>query len=153
MSYKFGATTNKFIKGNMNIPKGTHVLIKDDNYIKCHQEHIFCKIKKNTFTDILQENLDFDIPKKLYIISNSVDGKADIKGEYALIDECGVIVYQQICSAKKFAKKDLIIGHTERLKECSKIYGGNYKILYLGEDDMTAQKLLDAHGDYYYSDN
>lgn len=155
MSYRFGATVNKNVSimddrnEKVNISKGTRVFIKDDNYKSCHHPTLLVKYGNHNFIHIRQEDLNFDIPKRLYIVSNSEDGTADISGEYMLIGEEGKILYQETCSAKKFAKKDLIIGHTERLKTCSMSYGGNFKILHLGEDEMTAQMLLDAYWDYF----
>lgn len=155
MSYKFRATVNKDvsiidkINGKVNISKGTRVLIKDDNYKNCYHPTLLVKYNNHDFIHIKQEDLNFDIPKRLYIISNSEDGMEDIQGEYMLISESGKILYQETCSAKKFAKKDLIVGNAERLKDCSKSFGGNFKILYLGDDEMTAQMLLDAYWDYF----
>lgn len=155
MSYKFRAIVNKNVSiidkrnGKVDLPKGTRVTIKDDDYKNCHLPTLLVKYGNHDFIHIKQEDLNFDIPKRLYIVSNSEDGTEDISGDYMLISESGKILYQETCSSKRFAKKDLIAGHTERLKDCSKSFGGNFKIIYLGDDEMTAQMLLDAYWDYF----
>lgn len=155
MSYQFGATINRDVyindkvSGKFKIFKGEHVLLFNNEYKTKHHTSQLVRYRNNKHIHIKTEYLDFDIPRKLYILSNSNDGTKDINGEYMLIDDCGVILYQQHCSAKKFAKKDLIIGNSERLKSCSKRYGGNYKILFLGEDEMTAERILQIYRDYH----
>ena len=83
--------------------------------------------------------------RKLYILSDSVDGKEDIKGNYLLIDDTGKVVYTHTCSSIRYAKKDLILSRPSRLEECSKIYGKDFKVLFLGEDNMTLDELVSLY--------
>lgn len=85
---------------------------------------------------------------KLYIISNSKDGKENIDGVYTLIDQNGKGLYSHWCSSKGFAKADLIEKRPERIKECKEKYG-EYEVLYLGEDEMTIEKLLELNRKNY----
>ncbi len=81
---------------------------------------------------------------KLYVVSNSKDGKQNIDGTYMLIDEEGKALYSHWCSSKYYAKGDLIEQRPERIEECKKEYG-EYEVLFLGEDDMTMEKLLELN--------
>lgn len=85
---------------------------------------------------------------KLYIISESIDGKEDVEGIYMLIDETGKVLYSHFCSNKFYAKGDLIEQRPERIKECKKLYG-EYEVLFLGEDDMTIEKLTKLNNKNY----
>ena len=87
--------------------------------------------------------------RKLYIVSNSYNGKESINGEYLLVDDTGKALYNHNCSSIRYAKGDLITNVPDRLEECSKIYGYNFKILYLGEDEMTLDKLVELHNKNY----
>ena len=87
---------------------------------------------------------------KLYIVSNSEDGKQNIDGAYQLVDETGKGLYSHWCSNKYFAKGDLITQRPERIKECEEKYG-KYEVLYLGEDDMTFEKLIELSNKNYPS--
>lgn len=87
---------------------------------------------------------------KLYIVSNSEDGKQSIDGCYALIDEKGKALYSHWCSSKYYAKGDLIEQRAERIEECKKQYG-EYEVLFLGEDDMTLEKLIELSNKNYPS--
>lgn len=81
---------------------------------------------------------------KLYIVSNSEDGKQSIDGVYTLVDEKGKGLYSHWCSSKCYAKGDLIEQRPERIEECKKEYG-EYEVLFLGEDDMTLEELEKLH--------
>ncbi len=85
---------------------------------------------------------------KLYIISNSEDGKQNIDGVYTLVDEKGKGLYSHWCSNKCYAKGDLIEQRPERMEECKKQYG-EYEVLFLGEDDMTIEKLTELNKKNY----
>lgn len=85
---------------------------------------------------------------KLYIVSNSEDGKQNIDGVYVLVDEKGKCLYSHWCSSKCYAKEDLIERRPERIEEYKKEYG-EYEVLYLGEDDMTLEKLVELTNKNY----
>lgn len=88
--------------------------------------------------------------RKLYIISDSEDGKQNVcNGSYILVDDEGKALYSHICSSRRYAKGDLITQRKDRLEECRKAYGSNFKILFLGEDDMTLDRLLELHNINY----
>lgn len=81
---------------------------------------------------------------KLYIVSNSEDGKKSIGGIYYLITENGEVLYSHWCSSMGYAKGDLIDNRPERIKKCKEEYG-EYQVLFLGEDDMTFEKLQELN--------
>lgn len=138
-------------RGYKNIPKGAMVSVIDDNFNNLYGNFCIVKYKDNTY-HVNKRDLDFNIQRKIYILSNSLDGIEDIKGNYLAIDDMGKVVYYQFCSAKKFAKKDLISGNPKRLRECSDNYGKDFKVLYLGEDRMTLDKLVQLHNENYPND-
>lgn len=131
-----------------NIPNGANVLVLDENFQNLYGSYCIVKYKGNTY-HVNKRDLDFKIQRKIYILSNSYDGIEDLCGDYLAVDDMGKVVYHQHCSAKRFAKKDLIIGNNKRLKECSDNYGKDFKVLYLGEDRMTLEKLVQLHNDNY----
>lgn len=81
---------------------------------------------------------------KLYIVSNTESGKDNIDGIYFLISEEGEVLYDHWCSNKYFAKGDLIEQRRERIKECKEKFG-EYQVLYLGEDEITREKLTELN--------
>lgn len=87
--------------------------------------------------------------RKLYILSDSTDGIKNINGNYILVDDTGFGIHCCKCSAKKFAKGDLITNNKNLMEECARKYGNNFKILFLGDDDMTFEKLLNLHDTNY----
>lgn len=135
-------------RGYKNIPNGANVLIVDDNFQNLYGNYCIVKYKGNTY-HVSKRDLDFKIQRKIYILSNSYDGIEDIKGDYLAIDDMGKVLYQKYCSAKKFAKKDLVLGDTQRFRECSDNYGKDFKLLFLGEDRMTLDKLVQIHNENY----
>ena len=89
---------------------------------------------------------------KLYIVSDSEDGKQSIDGIYMLVDETGKGLYSHWCSSKYYSKGDLIEQRPERIKECKEQYG-EYEVLFLGEDEMTLEKLNELHNKNYSKAN
>ena len=81
---------------------------------------------------------------KLYVVNDSKSGKENIDGIYYLITEEGEVLYSHWSSNKYFAIGDLIECRPERQKECKERFG-EYKVLYLGDDDMTLDKLLELN--------
>lgn len=81
---------------------------------------------------------------KLYVMSGTTNGIKDIDGVYYLIAETGECLASHFCSCKYFAKGDLYERRPERIKEFTKRFG-DIEVLYLGEDDMTVQKLMDLN--------
>lgn len=131
-----------------DIPKGAFVTVIDDNYQNLYGS--FCVVIYNGISYYVKKrDLDFNIKRKLYILSNSTDGIQNIKGNYLVIDDTGKVLYEQHCSDKKYAKKDLITGNPDRLRECSSNYGNDFKILFLGEDKMTLERLVQLHNENY----
>ena len=79
---------------------------------------------------------------KLYVMSVAGDGTNDIDGVYYLITETGECLASNFCSCKYFAKGDLYERRPERIEEFTKRFG-DIEVSYLGEDDMTIDKLMD----------
>lgn len=78
---------------------------------------------------------------KLYIMSGAANGIDDIDGAYHLMTETGEYLATHFCSNKYFAKGDLYERRPERIKEFTERFG-DIKLLYLGEDNMTVDKLM-----------
>lgn len=86
---------------------------------------------------------------KFYITNNNMPLNIDSK--YYLIAETGEYIDDHVSSNKYFAMYDLYtnnIKNKERCKEISK--NSNVQILYMGDDDMTDQKLLELNNRFYY---
>lgn len=81
---------------------------------------------------------------KLYVCSDSEDMQESIDGIYYLITEEGECLATHWCSSKWFAKSDLYERRPERIKEFTERFG-ECECLYLGEDDMTAGKLIELN--------
>lgn len=60
----------------------------------------------------------------------------------------GEVLYSHVCSSKNHAKADLIENRPGRIKRCIKLYG-TYEVLYLGEDDMTIDRMSDLTDAFY----
>lgn len=131
-----------------NIPKGVCVAVLDDNYQNAYGT--FCIVcYKGIRYYVKKRDLDFNITRKIYILSNSYDGIEDIKGNYIAIDDVGKVLYSKSCTSKRYAKNDLITGNSKRLRECSDNYGNGFKVLFLGEDKMTLERLVQLHNENY----
>lgn len=129
-----------------NIPKGTFVAVLDNNYQNAYGT--FCiVVYKGIEYYVRKRDLDFNIQRKIYILSNSVDGMEDIKGNYIAVDDVGRVICEHTCSCKKFAKKDL----TKKIKNTKRFYdyGSDFKVLFLGEDKMTLDRLVQLHNENY----
>lgn len=123
-----------------NIPNGACVAVIDDNYSNLYGT--FCIVKyKGIQYYVKKKDLDFNIKRKIYVLSsNSTDGVEDLRGDYIAVDDVGRVVCKTTCSSKRFAKKDisnLITGY------------GDFRLLFLGEDNMTLDKLVQLHNDNY----
>ena len=81
---------------------------------------------------------------KLYVMSGAANGTDSIDGIYYLIAETGECLANHWCSSKYFAKGDLYDKKPERIEEFTKRFG-EIELLYLGEDDMTVDKLINLN--------
>lgn len=81
---------------------------------------------------------------KLYVMSGAFNGIDSIDGMYYLIAETGECLASHFCSCKYFAKGDMYERRPERIEEFIKRFG-DIEVLYLGEDDMTVDKLMDLN--------
>lgn len=81
---------------------------------------------------------------KAYIVSGSPGGTDDINGIYTLVTETGIALANHLCSDKSYAKGDLYADRPERIAEYTERFG-ELEVLFLGEDDMTNEELLDRH--------
>ena len=81
---------------------------------------------------------------KLYVCSTSENMMDSIDGFYYLITEEGECLASHLCSNKWFAKGDLFEQRPERIKEFTERFG-ECECLYLGEDDMTAEKIIELN--------
>ena len=85
---------------------------------------------------------------KLYVCSSSENMMDSVDGVYYLITEEGECLATHLCSSKWFAKGDLYERRPERIEEFTKRFG-ECECLYLGEDDMTAEKILELNKKYF----
>ena len=77
---------------------------------------------------------------KLYIVGPNDGGE----GVYSLVAETGEGLASHICSHKGYAESDLEANRPERKKKWRKRFGA-YKVLRLGDDDMTKEKLIELN--------
>lgn len=90
---------------------------------------------------------------KLYIVSSTPTGKGDINGMYVLISEEGEFFAQHFCSSKNWAMDDLILHNWNLQEKLDNRFGhNNWEVLYLGNDDMTIQKLMELNDQFYGED-
>ena len=85
---------------------------------------------------------------KLYVCSNSETMQESIDGLYFLITEEGEVLAEHWCSSKGFAKGDLYERRPERIEKYKERFG-ECECIYLGEDDMTTDRLLELNKKYY----
>ena len=85
---------------------------------------------------------------KLYVCSSSENMMDSVDGVYYLITEEGECLATHLCSSKWFAKGDLYERRPERIEKFTKRFG-ECECLYLGEDDMTAEKILELNKKYF----
>lgn len=81
---------------------------------------------------------------KLYVCSDSENMIDNIDGFYYLITEEGECLASHLCSNKVFAKNDLYNKRPERIEKYTKRFG-ECECLYMGEDDMTAEKIIELN--------
>lgn len=87
---------------------------------------------------------------KLYVCNDY--GIENIYGIYYLITEEGEFLASHLCSCKYFAKDDLYEKRPERIKKYTERFG-ECKCLYLGEDDMTFEKLIELNHKFVQEDD
>jgi hypothetical protein len=83
--------------------------------------------------------------KKLYIVDGTGRGG---EGIYHLIADDGEHLANHFCSSAGFAKGDLESRRPERQKEWKERFG-EYQVLWLGEDDMTLEKIKELNKKWY----
>lgn len=81
---------------------------------------------------------------KLYIICPEDEGN----GVYGLVSEEGEGLASHLCSSKCYAKGDLEERRPERQKAWKEKFG-NYEVIFLGEDDMTREKLVELNEKFH----
>lgn len=69
-------------------------------------------------------------------------------GSTHYLQKNGEVLYSHICKSKDCAKDELIGNRPGRIKRCKKLYG-TFKVLYLGDDDMTMDKLAELTDAFY----
>ena len=84
---------------------------------------------------------------KAYVVSNTEDGIRSVDGTFYLITEKGEVLASHWCSHKGFAFSDLYAGRPERIEKFTEQFG-KLDVFYLGEDDMTMEKLIELNKKY-----
>jgi len=82
--------------------------------------------------------------KKLYIIGPKDRGE----GAYALIADDGEFLASHFCSHYGYAKGDLHDRREERKAQWKERFG-DYQVLFLGEDEMTEDRLVELNKEWY----
>lgn len=77
---------------------------------------------------------------KLYIIGPEDGGE----GIYYIVTELGECLASHLCSDSCFALGDLEGNRPERKEEWKKRFG-NYEVLFIGDDEMTQDKLIELN--------
>lgn len=85
---------------------------------------------------------------KLYIVSDTESGIDNIDWRYFLIAETGEVINQWVSSNKYWAKIDLYNRNTEIQELCKEKFGENIEVLFLGEDDMTKERLKELNKNF-----
>lgn len=85
---------------------------------------------------------------KLYVCSAAENMIDSIDGCYYLMTEEGECLATHWCSSKWYAKSDLYERRPERIKEFTERFG-ECECIYLGEDNMTAEKILELNKKYF----
>jgi hypothetical protein len=81
---------------------------------------------------------------KLYIVTGAKNGTDSIDGSYYLFTEEGEVLASHWCSNISYSKSDLYSGRPERIEEYNNRFG-EVEVLYLGDDDMTVDKILELN--------
>ena len=85
---------------------------------------------------------------KFYIVGPGPDGKGKESGLYCLVTEEGECINSWNCSDANWARHDLVVRHPDKVKEWIARFG-EFKVVLLGEDDMTVDKLLELNNKMY----
>lgn len=87
---------------------------------------------------------------KLYIISDTPDGKGNINGLYTLVSEYGENLAQRYCSCKQLADIYIVWNDELLIKELNERFcKDNWDVFYLGDDEMTYKELINRRYDFY----
>lgn len=81
---------------------------------------------------------------KLYIVTGAKNGTDSIDGSYYLFTEEGEVLASHWCSSKYYSKSDLYSGRPERIEKYNNRFG-EVEVLFLGEDEMTVDKILELN--------
>lgn len=81
---------------------------------------------------------------KLYIMGPEDGGN----GVYGIVTEYGEGLASHLCSHRGYAKADLEARRPERQKEWKERFG-EYQVLFIGEDDMTREKIKELNEKWY----
>ena len=81
---------------------------------------------------------------KLYIVTGAKNGTDSIDGIYYLFTEEGEVLASHWCSSKGYCKSDLYSGRPERIEEYNNRFG-EVEVLFLGDDEMTVEKILELN--------
>ena len=89
---------------------------------------------------------------KLYIISDTPDGKGDINGLYTLVSEYGETLAQGYCSYKQLARLHIVWKEELQIQELNERFGiDNWDVFYLGDDEMTYKEIIHRRCNFYFT--
>jgi len=89
---------------------------------------------------------------KLYIIGTGKDGLGDGDGIYHLLTEEGEALASHLCTNSGFAKSDLLLRRSERIKKYKERFG-EITLLFLGDDETTLEELQKLNEKFYKNHN
>ena len=84
---------------------------------------------------------------KLYIVGPKKGGE----GVYSIVTEEGEGLASHYCSHKCYARNDLEARRPERQEEWKKRFG-EYEVLFIGDDELTREKLLERNAEWAKND-
>ena len=84
--------------------------------------------------------------KKFYIVGPKNEGE----GLYTLVADTGEGLASHFCSHAGYALSDLEQGRPERKEKWKKEFG-EYKVLYIGDDEMTRDELMKRNEEWHQS--
>jgi hypothetical protein len=85
--------------------------------------------------------------KTFYILGTGQDGMGKKEGLYTLIADDGEFLASHFCSHACYADGDLWKNRPERKEKWEKRFG-EYKVVWLGEDDMKLETLIERNKEW-----
>lgn len=89
--------------------------------------------------------------KTFYILGPGIDGMDRGEGHYILLTDDGEFLASHICSHAGYADGDLWRERPEREEKWKERFG-EYKVVWLGDDDMKLETLIERYKEWAKKD-